>query len=178
MPVLDAATMQGHIAIALNATATTSQRGKALEDLVAYVFSQVPGIAVTHRNEMNVFNTEEIDVAIFNDGASDGFHYLPSVVLIECKNWSSPVSSGEVSWFLNKLRSRGLDFGVLIATNGITGNPDDLTAAHSLVAGALLERRKLVVLTTAEIAVLPSTDDLSRLIKRKLCELAVKGSIA
>ncbi|TGQ80242.1 hypothetical protein EN850_13240 [Mesorhizobium sp. M8A.F.Ca.ET.207.01.1.1] len=178
MPLLDAPTMQGHLAIALDQDATTSQRGKALEDLVAYVFGQVPGIAVTHRNEMNVFDTEEIDVAIFNDGAPDGFHYLPSVILIECKNWSSAVSSIEVSWFINKLRSRGLDFGVLVATNGITGNVAELTNSHNLVAAALLERRKLIVLTTAEIAALVDTDQLSTLVKRKLCELAIKGSIA
>lgn len=178
MPLIDGAAVQGYIAIALNPAATTSERGKALEDLVAYVFSLVPGISVTHRNEMNVFDTEEIDVAVFNDGAPDGFHYLPSVVLIECKNWSAPVSSIEVNWFLSKLRSRGLDFGILIATNGITGNAHDLTAAHSLVSAALLERRKLIVLTTAEIANLTDTGELSLLIKKKLCELAVRGSVA
>ncbi len=177
MPILDSPTMQGYLAIALDQNATTSQRGKALEDLVAYTFSQVPGIAVTHRNEMNVFETEEIDVAIFNDGAPDGFHYLPSVILIECKNWSSAVSSIEVSWFINKLRSRGLDFGILVATNGITGNATELTNSHSLVAAALLERRKLIVLTTAEIVALINTHQLSTLVKRKLCELAIKGSI-
>lgn len=178
MPFIDRVAVQTHMVIALNPAATKSERGKALEDLVAYVFSLVPGISVTHRNVMNVFNTEEIDVAVFNDGASDGFHYLPSVVLIECKNWSVPVSSNEVSWFLNKLRSRGLDFGILIATNGITGDATDLTAAHNLVSAALLDRRKLIVLTTAEIEGLVNTDELSLLIKKKLCELAIRGSIA
>lgn len=178
MPLIDATVVGGYLAIALDLAQPTGSRGKALEDLVAYVFGLVPGISVTHRNAMNVFDTEEIDVAVFNDGAADGFHYLPSVVLIECKNWSGPVSSIEVSWFLNKLRSRGLDFGILVATNGITGNAADLTASHNLIASALADRRKLIVLTTSEITGLLNTDELSHLIKRKLCDLAVRGTIS
>lgn len=67
---------------------------------------------------------------------------------------------------------------VLVVTSGITGNAADLTNSHNLVAAALLERGKLVVMTTAEIAALVDTDQLSTLLKRKLCELAIKGSIA
>ncbi|RWE29164.1 MAG: hypothetical protein EOS78_30625 [Mesorhizobium sp.] len=178
MPLIDAATVQDFVEVALDITATTTQRGRALEDLAAYVFGLIPGISITHRNVMNVFATEEVDVAIFNEADQAGLHYLPSIILIECKNWSNPVSSIEISWFLHKLRSRGLDFGVLIATNGITGDANDLTAAHQLVAAALLERRRLVVLTIAEIQALANTDELSTLVKRKLCDLAVRGAIA
>lgn len=55
--------------------------------------------------------------------------------------------------------------------------PTDLTAAHSNVATALKERRKLVVLTTGQLLALQDTDALRYLIKTKLCELAVKGTI-
>jgi|UPI000364BFF4 hypothetical protein len=65
------------------------------------MFSGKPGVAITHRNELNVFNTEEIDVAIWNDGAPDGFFFLPNIVLIECKNWSNRVGSAELNWFDN-----------------------------------------------------------------------------
>jgi hypothetical protein len=102
---------------------------------------------------------------------------LPNVILIESKNWSNAVSSIEVNWFDTKLRNRGLDFGILISPHGITGDADDLTAAHSIVATALKERRKLVVLTTGELLALQDTDALGHLIKKKLCELAVKGTI-
>jgi hypothetical protein len=41
----------------------------------------------------------------------------------------------------------------------------------------LKERRRLVVITTAELLALLDTDSLATLIKRKLCDLAVKGTI-
>ena len=176
MAAIDQATVAVHIAAAVNG-ATNAERGRAYEDLICYVFSQVPGISITRRNEMNVFETEEIDVAVWNDGHTEGLFFLSNIILIECKNWSNPVGSAEVNWFDTKLRNRGLDFGVLVATNGITGNANDLTAAHSIIAGALKERRKLVVIRGEELIALTESSQLVKLIKEKLCDLAVRGSV-
>jgi len=176
MPAINTAVLQGFINIGIG-EGTTAVRGKALEDMIAHLFGVVPGISITHRNEMNAFDTEEIDVALWNEQDATGLHFLPNVILIEAKNWSNPVSSMEVNWFISKLRDRGLDFGILISPHGVTGNPGDLTAAHNIISGALKERRRLVVITTAELLALPDTDSLATLIKKKLCDLAVKGTI-
>jgi hypothetical protein len=159
------------------AGATTSEQGRVLEDLVCYMFTRVPGISVSRRNQMNVFHTEEIDVALWNDAPADGFFFLPSIILVECKNWSSALSSSEVSWFDSKLRNRGLSFGVLVAMNGITGETSDLTAAHSIVAAALREGRRLVIVRSDELGGLSNTRQLVRLVKVKLCDLAVSGTL-
>ena len=171
------ATVQSHIDAGQNG-ANTAERGRALEDLVCYVYGLVPGVAITHRNELNVFETEEIDVALWNDGATDGFFFLPNIILVECKNWSTKVGSGELNWFDSKLRNRGLTFGIFVTTLGITGDAADLTAAHAIIAAALREGRRLIVVTTTEIAALTDTAQLVRLIKLKLCDLAVKGAVA
>ena len=173
MSAIDQATVQGFVDAGMNG-ATTADQGRALEDLICYVFSLAPGITITHRNEMNVFDTEEIDVALYNEWIDS----LPNVILVEAKNWSSRVSSNEVSWFLTKLRNRGLDFGILVTTRGITGKAKDLTAAHAIVANELAQKRRLIVLTTDELLALADTDELAKLIKTKLCDLAVKGTIA
>jgi Restriction endonuclease len=156
---------------------TTTDQGRALEDLVCYLFGRVPGVAITHRNKMNVFATEEVDVALWNDLDPAGLAFLPNIILVECKNWSKAVSSIEVNWFDAKLRNRGLDFGILVAANGITGDAQDLAAAHAVVAAALRDRRRLVVLTTDEILSLGHSDQLTYLIKEKLCDLAVRGTL-
>jgi len=52
-----------------------------------------------------------------------------------------------------------------------------LDAAHAVVAAALREGRRLVVLRTQEIVTLGDSVELVRLIKGKLCELAVKGTV-
>jgi len=177
MPAILRATVATYVEAGTNG-ATTADQGRALEDLICYVVTQVPGISITRRNEMNAFHTEEIDVALWNDGHADGFFFLPNIILVECKNWSSRVSSAELSWFDTKLRSRGLSFGVLVAANGITGDAADITAAHSIVAAALREGRRLVVIRSDELLTLTDSPQLVRLVKEKLCDLAVKGTVA
>lgn len=177
MAAVDRAVIQGFIDAGRNGQ-TTAEQGRALEDLICYVMGLIPGVVITHRNEFNVFDTEEIDVAIWNDGLVDGLFALPPLILIECKNWSTRVGSNEVNWFDTKLRNRGLPLGILVTTLGITGNAADLTDAHAIVAAALREQRRLIVIRTDELLALNSTDELVRLIKLKLCDLAVKGTVA
>jgi hypothetical protein len=177
MAEITEATVQAYLTAGQNGNTTTEQ-GRALEDLICYVFGLVPGVAITHRNELNAFETEEIDVAIWNDKWPEGFSFLPHLFLVECKNWSSKVGSVDVNWFDSKLRNRGLEFGILVSTLGITGQAADLTAAHAVVASALREGRRLVIITTDEIANLTNTTDLVNLIKLKLCDIALKGTVA
>jgi hypothetical protein len=177
MALILAATIQAYLDAGQNGN-TTAEKGRILEDLICYVLGQVPGVVITHRNELNVFDTEEIDVAIWNDCAPDGLFFLPNIVLIECKNWSNRVGSAELSWFDAKLRNRGLAFGILVTTLGITGQAADVTTAHAIVAAALREGRRLIVITTDELLAVGSTEALVRLIKLKICDLAVKGTVS
>jgi hypothetical protein len=101
---INTGTLQGYINVGRNA-GTTAEKGRALEDLICYLFGLVPGVTITHRNDMNAFDTEEIDVALWNDQDATGFNFLPNVILIESKNWSHAVSSIEVNWFDTKLRT-------------------------------------------------------------------------
>lgn len=157
---------------------TRVEQGKALEDLLCYIFERVPGITLTIRDERNVFDTEEIDLAFWNDRIEGGLPHasFPDILLVECKNWSSAVGSEEVSWFVSKLRSRGLLFGILVAANGVTGNQQARTAARSVIAQALLEGRRIVLLTEADLTALRDTAELVLLLKKKLCELVVSGA--
>ncbi|KAA5601791.1 restriction endonuclease [Blastochloris sulfoviridis] len=173
MPAIDQARVDAFIDTGLNA-ATTAEQGRALEDLICYVFGLVPGIAITHRNAMNAFDTEEIDVALFNEDILS----LPNIILVEAKNWSNRVGSAEVAWFLTKLQNRGLDFGILVTTRGITGDATEQSRAHAQVAAALIQKRRLIVITTDELRGLADSDGLVKLIKTKLCDLAVTGTIA
>lgn len=162
--------------LARNGTTTTEQ-GRSLEDLVCYIFGRVPGITITHRNHLNTFHSEEIDVALWNEKRPRILDFLPNVILVEAKNWSRPVGSSEVAWFDRKLRNRGLDFGILVALRGITGNANDRTSAHHIIAQSLSEYRRIVVLTAGDLASLVNTGLLVHLIKVKLCELAVTGTL-
>lgn len=160
-----------------NAATTTTAKGKALEDLICYVFELVPGIHATLRNQMNVFLTEEIDVAFYNNAVPEGFSALPDVILVECKNWSAKLASDDVVWFDYKVQSRGMPLGIFITTLGITGNQSELTRAHKIISDALQKGRRLIVITVAELQALNNTDELVKLVKQKILEVVVKGGL-
>lgn len=153
-----------------------NDKGRALEDFICFLFPLIPGIEIAERNALNAFATEEVDVALWNARHDRGFYFLPHLILIECKNWSVPCGSQEVSYFVNRLRQRGCDHGVLFAANGITGIPEDLTRAHFEIATALAAGIRVIVLTPADIQHLRTTDEFVDLIKRKLCQLIVAGT--
>jgi len=71
-----------------------------------------------------------------------------------------------------------LDFGILIANQGVTGDAGDLDTAHNTIAMHLMQKRRIIVLTRPEINTLRNTNQLVMLIKEKLCLLAVGGRIA
>jgi hypothetical protein len=156
---------------------TKHAKGKAFEDLVCHLFLQIPGVVNPQRNKKNVFDTEEIDVAFWNEQDPAGLKSFNAILLVECKNWTSAVGSIDVNWFISKIENRGLDFGVLVAANGITGSTEDKTDAHDVVSKALARKIRLIVITRAEIEALDSGDTLVKLIKDKLCQLAVSGTV-
>lgn len=160
-----------------DAATTKAEKGAYLEDLAVYLFEMVPGITMTARDNKNICDTEEIDIALWNEQHPRGFKTLNFLILVECKNWSSPVGSMEVSWFLTKIKNRGLDFGILIAANGITGSVEDKKHAHDVISKALADGIRMIVLTRNEILALTDGDELVRTVKRKLCELTVSGTV-
>jgi hypothetical protein len=156
---------------------TMTEKGRALEDLICYVFEKVPGITVTRRNLMNVFETEEIDIGFWNEKDPIGLYFFPHIIIVECKNWSRPVGSEEVGYFSQKIQNRGLDYGILIAANGITGSSEDISRAHYEIAMALSRGIHIIVITKEEIQSLDDTSSLVKLLKEKLCDLAISGTV-
>ncbi len=176
MPAYSKKVIADHFAKS-DAATMSADKGKPLEDLVCYLFEQVPGMTLTQRNMKNVADTEEIDVAFFNEQHAAGLKFLSNFILVECKNWTGTVGSIDVSWFLTKIENRSLDFGILIAANGITGSVDDGKQAHDIASKALARGIRLVVITRKEIEDLQTTKDLVTLVKRKICQLIVSGTV-
>ena len=112
MAAYDPAVIKGYLAIVDNPP-TNAAKGKAFEDLACYLLNGIPGITITARNEMNTFATEEIDVACKNENDPAGLGALVDFFLVECKGWRDAVNSEQVSWFLTKIRHRGVRFGIL-----------------------------------------------------------------
>jgi hypothetical protein len=162
--------------LAARGARTTQQRGRLYESFIQTLFESITGITFTTKNVYNPRRSQEIDLCFWNDLHPDGLWFLPTPLLVECKNWSRPVGSAEVAWFDDKIRRRGLDLGILFAANGVTGDAADLSEAHDIVARALADRRRLIVITADELAELSGSDELIRLFKVKLTRLHASGT--
>jgi hypothetical protein len=161
-----------------DSASTAIAKGQTFEDLAAYLFESIDGVIVGRRNVKNVFHDEEIDLLLRNRRYDDGLREFPELLLVECKNWSKKVGSWEVRWFAEKLADRGLKFGVLVATNGVTGDFDSAPNAGSFqLMWALKNGREIHVLLRDEIERLASGEQLCELLITKRLELVASGTV-
>lgn len=149
--------------VAAEAAPTADAKGKLFEDLLVYLFESVPGTMV-EKNSTTFFKAQQIDVAVSHNGVFTG---VPSPFLVECKNYEDHVDSKAVGYFLFTAISRSSPLAVIVAANGLTGDPDQLTHAHSLAVAASAIPCKLIVITRADLLGLKSNDDFVELIARR-----------
>lgn len=166
MPAIDAGALAARLAA--GDAGNTAQKGEALEAVVADTLCQIDGVGLIRRNIEDYAGSIEIDILLYNLKHPSGLPYLPSHLVIECKNWQSPVDSATLTVFAAKLRRFRVDFGILVAANGITGDPQEKTAAHAHLR-YVYERDGMiiVVVTRAELESLTDTAELEALIRDK-----------
>lgn len=145
-----------------------AQKGVALESVVAETLCRLEGVGVIKRNVMDNAGSLEIDILLYNQRLPGGLPFLPNHLVIECKNWQAPVNAATLTVFTGKLHKFRVDFGILVAANGITGEAADRTAAHAHLR-SVYDRDGLavIVMTRHELEALRNTDDLGSLIREK-----------
>jgi hypothetical protein len=169
------AVVKAHLVRATDLANSTHVRGKAFEDVLEHVFSAVPGCDV-QRNSLNRFASEEVDLSVMNFKDEGGLRALPEIFLVECKNWSSAVDAATVNQFASKIRHRGCTLGVLVAANGVTGDPHERTAAYQSAALALVEQTRMLLITTADLNALTCSKDFVTVLHRRLLDLIAAGT--
>jgi hypothetical protein len=156
---------------------TPYEKGQALEDLLAYAFQKYQGVRLVDRNVHVANGSEEIDLVFWNDRLPRGLPFLSNVLMFECKNWTAAVGSDAVVYFANKIRTRHLEYGFLIAANGVTGDADDLTAAHQHLHNFLVQdNTKIIIIDRAELCGMRSTQELAALIQKKIARIILRGA--
>lgn len=158
------------------AAATTTESGDALATYIGAVFGAVDGVHVHGAKLWNDAHSSEIDIMLWNERipGPTGLNFLPSIVVVEAKNWTHPVGSCEVAWFKEKVRmngdsSSGPPVGILVSPEGVTGQMDDSKFASAIILSSRKEAR-LIVVSPPEIAREPP--ELRELIRTRLCDLA------
>lgn len=166
MAVIDAAALAARLAA--GDLGNTAEKGEALEAVTTDTFCQIDGIGLIRRNVEDNAGSIEIDILLYNLKHPNGFPYLPSHLVLECKNWQRPVDSATLTVFAAKLRRFRLEFGILVAASGITGDPHDKNAAYAQLR-YVYERDGLIIIvvTRAELEGLAETSQLEALVREK-----------
>jgi len=143
--------------------------GKDLELLAGYLLGCIPGFEVV----MNVETGDsQVDALIRNRGPRYDFREdFGTYVLVECKDWSKPIGSKEVGWFVNKLLTQECKTGILFSSLGITGQPsvasesDVRYAALTLLKAYQRAGRIVIVLSKQEFQAASRGENFIRLLQ-------------
>jgi hypothetical protein len=103
------------------------RRGKLLEDLFVQ-FVELSGHQMRVLEKRVIQVDEELDLVLANSLTDPFWHALQSpLIIVECKNWSSPVGVPELRILESKMRDRGrlCRMGILVALNGVTKDVSD-----------------------------------------------------
>ena len=146
----------------------SAEKGAALEAIVAETFCLIEGVGLIRRNVVDNAGSLEIDILLYNQRQRGGLPFLPNHLFIECKNWQVPVNAATLTVFTSKLHRFRVDFGVLVAANGMTGDANERTAAHAHLQSVFdRDGLKVIVITRHEIEALRTTDELEEIMRIK-----------
>jgi hypothetical protein len=162
------------IAIGLDKSRVTKERGDALEELFCYLLCELPGIAV-QRNLRDPFQSKEVDITVGNAQEAHWLKLYPTAFLVECKNWDHRVGSRVVVDFIVKLEESYVEAGILVAANGITGNSVSKRAAYQRIAMAQSRGHRIIVVTLEQLRNVQTTDDLEILLRDRFLKVVGSG---
>lgn len=133
---------------AMDSADTSQERGDAFEEFAGILMEAMPFIRVRERNLRS--RTNELDLVVEYTGADDTkiFDKVSSDFLIECKHWSEPVGSDPVGNFIQKMDKLSVDFGIIFARNGITG--DEQTDGYGQIRDAFIQSDKVILVIDDE----------------------------
>lgn len=159
----------------VDAAITNQEKGQSFELVSIYMFEHLNGVDVTEHDIR--MPSEEIDIVLWNAQTEEVLRPWDSVILVECKNWSTAVGASILDNFVNKVRRRSLSTGIFVAANSVTGGfiKGDGTepGTAGILTSALQDGIRVIVITMDDIRAINSLDDIRALIKKRYCGLYV-----
>jgi len=150
-----------------------NKQGRNLEDLSSYIFEQIPGISVITRNQPDRIHNQEMDLVLWNTQLFNGLHFFPNIIPVECKNMSETVNGMTLNWFVKKIRNSGLNFGILVARDGISGNELKETFAYHELANALRDGVQVIIITGQDLEKIADPCQFVEMLKQKFVNLVI-----
>lgn len=156
----------------------TYVKGQKFEDLVLYLFEKFSGIRLAERNVLDATGSQELDLALWNNRIMGPFDILDPIIICECKNEATPLSSAKVREFVHKLRTRGASSGILVSSSGISGQLNGYRYANSVIMDALsIDGKKVIVIDREDILSYSTTNDMFNDITEKYLQLTIRRTV-
>jgi hypothetical protein len=95
---------------------------------------------------------------------------MDCLLITASKGWSKPVPGRERRSFATLLRDKGRSSGIFIALEGVAGDALSLRAGFFHVAAAMAFGLTVLVVTGAELETFGSSDELVRLLRRRMLD--------
>jgi hypothetical protein len=151
---------------------TPQIRGRALERAAIAMFTSIPGVLTPEPNVLDYAHATEIDSLFPNRPNNNGLWFTNErAFLCECKNWNVAAGAPELIVFLQKMKRRNCKLGVLVSSEGITGDAAALTAANDVVDGALAEGYEIIVLDWDDLVSIRSANALVKKMQKRWVRL-------
>lgn len=127
---------------------SAQERGEAFEEFASVLMEAIPFLRVREKNLRT--KTSELDVVVEYTGADKTkiFDKVSSDFLIECKHWSDPVGSDAVGNFIQKMDKLSVDFGIMFARNGLTG--DEQNDAYAQIRDSFINSGNIILVIDNE----------------------------
>jgi hypothetical protein len=151
-----------------DAAASRNERGEILENLVKYIFGNLPGFSHWKSRHLTNDGSAEFDVCFHNDIRLSPFPFAEPAMVVECKNTGRRIDSAGVRNFIAKLEDVQVSWAFLVAAQGITGSGKRNTRAHAVIQTARTRKANLLVITRAEIEALRSNEHFVALVRDKI----------
>lgn len=148
---------------------TRATRGATLEDFVQHVFENTPSVTMFGRDIKDESGAQEVDLVFSHYHFQSNFPVVDVTVIVECKNEKRKTSATHIREFGSKLRTRGLNIGILVTMAGLSGSRG--TAGHAAVRDELTAGISIIVVTAKELGSLACSADLAEILTRRLLEL-------
>ncbi|MFA5014971.1 MAG: hypothetical protein WC549_05465 [Actinomycetota bacterium] len=124
-------------------------KGKIFEDFCSYLLSCIPGFEIEKRFETKDYH---FDLLIRNKSNANDFRdNFGNYLIAECKNWSDPIGTQEIAYFVSKLIFHDIKAGFIFSKEGITGKNKNTNATLILIKSFYKIGRFIMLITEKDI---------------------------
>jgi hypothetical protein len=174
MTAYDTAAIAAALAGLTAPASNTLQIGDRMQDLAVYLLDEMPGVTVKKQKSKNFGESEEIDIWFEHQAHLSGLPFSDFSVPVECKNEKKSIGSEDISRLGTKISNSAGTDGLFIGRKKLSGHAADKNG-HLAVHDELVQGRRIVVISGADIAKLTTTQDLVDLMVDRFTELRMYG---